>query len=153
MDIREDDLTHPQTLALLRLHLAGMQANSPEDNVFALDLAGLRQPDITVWTSWRDGQIAGIAALRQRDAISGEIKSMRTHPDHLRRGVAARLLTHVLATGMSRGLSHFCLETGTGASFEPALALYRRFGFLPGPAFQPYQPSAFNQFFHLETGD
>ena len=149
MDIREDDLTHPQTLALLRLHLSGMQANSPADNVFALDLTGLRQPDITVWTLWRDGEAAGIAALRWRDVHSGEIKSMRTHPAHLRCGVAARLLTHLLAAGRARGLTHFCLETGTGATFEPALALYRRFGFRPGQAFPPYQPSAFNQFFHL----
>ena len=78
MDIREDDLSHPQTIALLRLHLAGMHANSPPGHVFALDLSGLKTPDITVWTLWRDDRALGIGALRQLDAQGGEIKSMRT---------------------------------------------------------------------------
>ena len=43
------------------------------------------------------------------------------------------------------------LETGTGSSFEPALALYRQRGFVNGPAFADYpQDSSFNQFLHLD---
>jgi putative acetyltransferase len=41
------------------------------------------------------------------------------------------------------------LETGSGPAFEPALALYRRNGFIDGEAFGSYQPSEFNQFLHL----
>lgn len=149
MEIREDDLTHPQVQSLLRLHLQGMQAGSPPGHVFALDLTGLRQPDITVWSVWRDGQVAGIGALRQLDPANGEIKSMRTHPAHLRQGVAARLLDHMVAEAERRGLERLSLETGSGAAFEPALALYRHRGFRPGPAFGDYTASAFNQFFHL----
>lgn len=48
MEIRQDDLTHPLTLDLLRLHLAGMHVHSPPGAVFALDLSGLRRPDVTV---------------------------------------------------------------------------------------------------------
>lgn len=152
MEIREDDLTHPQVQDLLRLHLQGMQAGSPAGHVFALDLSGLRQPDITVWSLWRGGQAAGIGALRQLDPATGEIKSMRTHPDHLRRGVAAGLLEHIIAEARRRGLQRLSLETGSGAAFEPALALYRRRGFSAGPAFGDYAASAFNQFFHLPLG-
>ena len=36
------ELTHPQVLALLEEHLAGMRAASPPECVFALDLDGLR---------------------------------------------------------------------------------------------------------------
>ena len=43
-----------------------------------------------------------------------------------------------------------CLETGTGPAFEPAIALYRNHGFVPGPAFGAYAPSEFNQFLYLE---
>lgn len=42
MHIRVDDLSGEQTRELLRLHLAGMHANSPPESVFALDLSGLR---------------------------------------------------------------------------------------------------------------
>jgi putative acetyltransferase len=75
---------------------------------------------------------------------------MRTHPDFLRQGVAAQLLEHIIAVARERGLSRLSLETGSGPSFEPALALYRRRGFKDGEAFADYQRSEFNQFLHLD---
>ncbi|HUB90712.1 MAG TPA: GNAT family N-acetyltransferase [Dyella sp.] len=149
MDIRPDDLSSPATQALLRLHLSGMHANSPPGHVFALDLSGLKAPNVTVWSAWNGGDICGISALKQLDANAGEIKSMRTHPDYLRRGVAAALLEHMIDEARRRGLRRLSLETGSGASFEPALALYRRRGFVNGEAFSDYQKSDFNQFLHL----
>ena len=41
------------------------------------------------------------------------------------------------------------LETGSGSAYEPALALYRRCGFVNGERFGDYEASAFNQFLHL----
>jgi GNAT superfamily N-acetyltransferase len=98
MEIREDDLSGQQTQALLRLHLSGMAHTSPPGHSFALDLTGLRAPGVTVWSVWDGDAICGIGALKQHDAAMGEVKSMRTHPDHLRRGVAALLLEHILST-------------------------------------------------------
>lgn len=148
-DIRTDDLSHPSTRALLALHLRGMQANSPAESVFALDLSGLQQPNISIWTAWRDGDAIGVAALRRLDGRQGELKSMRTHPDHLRQGVAAALLERVIAEARAEGLTRLSLETGSGDAFEPALAFYRRRGFTNGEAFGDYEASAFNQFLHL----
>lgn len=150
LDIREDDLAGEQTRALLALHLKGMHASSPPGHVFALDLSGLKTPDVTVWTAWRAGRVCGIAALRQLGDGAGEVKSMRTHPDHLRQGVAAALLDHVISEAKARGLKTLSLETGSGPAFEPALALYRRRGFRDGGAFGDYVASDFNQFLHLE---
>jgi putative acetyltransferase len=149
MDIRVDDLSSPATLALLRLHLMGMHASSPPGHVFALDLSGLKAPNVTVWSAWQGEAICGIGALKQFDATSGEIKSMRTHPDYLRRGVAAALLEHIIGQARARGLRRLSLETGSGEAFEPALALYRRRGFINGEAFSDYEKSDFNQFLHL----
>jgi putative acetyltransferase len=149
LHIRPDDLTGEATQALLRLHLAGMQASSPPDSVFALDLSGLRAPGVSVWSAWHAGRIAGIAALRQLGAGAAELKSMRTHPDFLRQGVAAALLEHVIAVARERGIGRLSLETGSGAAFEPALALYRGRGFVDGEAFAEYRRSDFNQFLHL----
>lgn len=150
LDIRRDDLSGQPTRDLLALHLRGMHAYSPPEAVHALDLSALSGPDITVWTVWRGGQIAGIGALRQHTGGVGELKSMRTHPDHLRLGVAAALLEHLIAEARARGLTRLSLETGSGEAFEPALALYRRRGFASGEAFGGYEASDFNQFLHMD---
>jgi putative acetyltransferase len=147
--IRQDDLSGERTRNLLRLHLQGMQANSPAGSVFALDLAGLRVPAVTLWSLWQGDAVAGIAALKDLGDRSGEIKSMRTHPDFLRRGVAAALLDHIVTVARARGMRQLSLETGSGPAFEPALNLYRGRGFIAGDAFADYTRSAFNQFLHL----
>ncbi|WP_374470755.1 GNAT family N-acetyltransferase [Phenylobacterium sp.] len=149
MEIREDDLTGEPTRALLALHLAGMHANSPPGHVFALDLSGLQQPNVTVWTAWDAGSVAGVGALKVLQDGTGEVKSMRTHPDHLRKGVGAAILERIIDEARVRGLSRLSLETGSGPSFEPALSLYRKRGFANGEAFSDYEASPFNQFLHL----
>lgn len=148
--IRIDDLSSDAVRDLLRLHLAGMHAASPPGSVFALDVSGLRDRAVTVWTLWRGEQVAGIAALKMLDARAGEIKSMRTHPDHLRRGVAEAMLRHIVAEARTRGLVRLSLETGSGPAFEPALTLYRRHGFANGGPFADYAQSDFNRFLHLD---
>lgn len=147
--IRPDDLSSAPTRALLALHLAGMQADSPPDAVFALDLSGLQAPGIQVWTAWDGDSLAGVAALRTLADGTGELKSMRTHPDHLRRGVAAALLRHIIGRARRAGMTRLSLETGSGASFDAALTLYRGHGFVDGAPFGDYERSAFNQFLHL----
>jgi putative acetyltransferase len=152
MEIRPDDLSSSATQALVRLHLMEMHANSPPSQAFALDLSGLRGPGLTVWSAWEGDQIVGMGALKEIEASSGEVKSMRTHPKHLRRGVASALLEHIVSESLARGYIRLSLETGTGPAFEPALALYRRRGFVNGSPFSDYTRSDFNQFMHLELG-
>lgn len=128
-----------------------MHESSPPGTSFALDLGGLQSPDVTVWSGWVGPRVAGIGALKDLRDGCGEVKSMRTHPDFLRQGVAAQLLEHIIQAARDRGMRRLSLETGTGPCFEPALALYRRRGFLTGPAFADYpRDSSFNQFFHLD---
>ena len=148
--VREDDVTDPQTLELLALHLSGMRADSPAGNVFALDLSGLRVPEVTVWSAWSASKIASIGALKILPDGNGEVKSMRTHPDFIRKGAATVILEHVISTARARGLQRLSLETGSGAKFEAALALYRRKGFRFGEPFANYQANGFSQFFHLD---
>ena len=66
---------------------------------------------------------------------------MRTHPDFLRRGVAAALLEHIIGVARTKGMTRLSLETGSGAYFEPAVSLYRRRGFVDGAAFADYERS------------
>lgn len=147
--IVEDDLNGAQTLALLELHLRGMYESSPPEAVFALDLSGLRDPAVTIWGAWAGDRLAAIGALKMLGSGEAEVKSMRTHPDFLRRGAAAALLDHVVETARARGVQRLSLETGRGPAFEPALAMYRRRGFVDGGPFSDYQPNDFSQFLHL----
>jgi putative acetyltransferase len=150
MIILPGDFENPQVLALLRLHLAGMHATSPPESVNAFDLSGLQASDVSVYTAWRADKLLGMAALRELDADTGEIKSMRTDPAHLREGVAKALLDHILSVANGRGYRRLSLETGSGEAFEPALGLYRKNGFVSGEAFGGYEATPFNQFLHLD---
>lgn len=150
IDIRADDVTGDAVLALLALHLAGMHASSPPEAVFALDTSGLRAADVSVWTAWHSGKLLGIGALKALGADHGEVKSMRTHPAHLRKGVAAALLTHIVEVASARRYARLSLETGTTVDFAAGHALYHRFGFVDGEPFADYKRNAFSRFMHLD---
>lgn len=148
-ELRVDDLAGAQVRALLEYHLRQMHVHSPPGSVFALDLGGLKAPGMTVWSAWRGDALVAIGALKDWGDGTGELKSMRTHPEHLRQGAAAAVLEHIIAEARTRSLRRLSLETGSGEAFEPALALYRKRGFRNGPAFGDYVASDFNQFLHL----
>jgi len=145
-DIRRDDVSRPEVVALIRLHLASMHAQSPPESVHALGLDALRKPDVTFWAVWDGGDLAGCGALKELDREHGEIKSMRTAPQHLRKGVAARLMEHILAEAMRRSYRRVSLETGSTEGFDPALKLYERFGFERCGPFADYEDDPFSIF-------
>ena len=129
MEIRIDDLMGPEIAALLDEHLQDMRATSPPESTHALDLEGLRKPDITFWTVWEDGALVGCGAIKELDPAHGEIKSMRTSASHRRKGVATFVLRHILRVAVERGYRRVSLETGSMPFFEPAHRLYRSHGF------------------------
>jgi putative acetyltransferase len=150
LDIRVDDLTGPEIRALLEEHLANMRAISPPESVHALDLAGLRRPEITFWTAWSQGQLVGCGALKQLDPTHGEIKSMRTPQALRRRGAGRALLIHILDTARSRSYRRLSLETGSTEHFRPARTLYESFGFTPCGPFGDYKPDPHSFFMTRE---
>src|SRR5438094_3181660 len=124
MDIRIDDLTGPEIAQLLREHLQNMAQNSPPESMHALSLEELRKPGITFWTAWNRAELLGCGALKELDPQHGEIKSMRTATAHRRKGVAARMLEHILEEARRRNYKRVSLETGSMQAFDPALRLY-----------------------------
>jgi putative acetyltransferase len=137
-EIRPDDLSGPEVAALLREHLDGVAGHSPPESIHALDLDGLRAPDVTFWSVWDGAALVGCGALKELDPDHGELKSMRTASAHLRKGVAATLLRHMLDVARQRAYRRLSLETGSQAAFAPARALYARFGFEPTGPFADY---------------
>ena len=150
MEIRVDDLSGPEVRSLLREHLRNMHLHSPPESVHALDIEGLRRPEVTFWSAWEGGELLGCGALKELDARHGEIKSMRTSAPHLRRGVAARLLEHMLAEARRRGYARLSLETGSAEAFEPARRLYARFGFTYCGPFADYVEDPYSVFMTKE---
>ncbi|XGV94673.1 MAG: GNAT family N-acetyltransferase [Leptolyngbya sp. BL-A-14] len=129
MQIRKDDLTGQKIADFLQEHLENMYEITPPESVHALDLEALRSPDITFWSAWEDDELLGCGALKELDASSGEIKSMRTAIDHRGRGVASKILEHMIQEAKRRGYDCLHLETGSQPEFAPARALYTRYGF------------------------
>lgn len=149
MHIIKDDLTHPKVAALLQEHLEDMYATSPAESVHALDLEKLRKPDITFWTGWQQQDLLGCGALKTLSAQHAEIKSMRTARLHMRKGVASKLLEHIIQQAKARELTRLSLETGSQTFFQPAIALYKRYGFVFCEPFADYQYDPHSKFMTL----
>ncbi|WP_028974230.1 GNAT family N-acetyltransferase [Spirochaeta cellobiosiphila] len=129
MNIIIDDLSSIEIRSLITHHLSEMKAGSPPDSVHALDLNALQDSSVTVWSVWEGNQIAGCGALKELSPTWGELKSMRTAPSFLRKGIASLLLDHMIDTARERGYTRLSLETGSDSSFIPAHKLYQRKGF------------------------
>lgn len=150
MHIEIDDLLRPEVVALLEAHLDLMRAVSPPESVHALDLEALRAPEVTFWTVREDATLLGCGALKELDPGHGEIKSMHTAEAARGRGVARRLLEHILAAARQRDYRRLSLETGSTEDFAAARALYSGFGFIYCGPFADYVLDPFSVFMTLE---
>jgi putative acetyltransferase len=141
-----DDLSSSEVQGLVAEHLAGMHANTPAGHVHALAIDGLRAPEITFWSAWFDGLLCGCGAMKALAGNAGEVKSMRTRPAFLRKGVGQAVLDEIVRTARAREYTHLYLETGTGEPFAAAHALYMRNGFTWCGPFGDYTATEFNVF-------
>ncbi len=154
MHITTANPASPEIRALLEEHMAAMMANSPKGACHFLDIAALQAADVTFWTvrdgDGEDAQLMGCGAMKEIAADHGEIKSMRTHGDHLRKGVGGAMLGHIIRTARERGYTRISLETGSGDYFGAAHALYLRHGFEYCGAFGDYVEDGFACYMTLE---
>ncbi|MET0929722.1 MAG: GNAT family N-acetyltransferase [Aeromicrobium sp.] len=138
LEIRTDDLTGPEVVALLEQHLTEMASHTPICSVHAMDVERLSAPDVTFWSVWSDGRLAGCGALKEIDPTHGEIKSMRTADDFRGQGTGTVILLHLIDVARARGYRRVSLETGSNPPFEPARRLYARHGFVECEPFADY---------------
>ena len=149
MEIHIDDLSGPEIALFLDEHIRDMREVSPPESKHALDMEGLRKPEITFWSVWEGSQLVGCGAIKELDEAHAEIKSMRTHPSCRGRGVASILLSHILHEARLRGYQRVSLETGSMPFFEPARRLYSRHGFTECTAFASYKEDPYSIFMTL----
>lgn len=138
MDIRVDDLTGSEIAELLHEHLRCMAQVSPPESRHALNLDGLKNPEVTFWTIWNGPDLAGCGALKELSGQHAEIKSMRTAYAYQRKGVASQMLRHLIEEAKRREYRRVSLETGSMEYFEPARRLYASFGFVDCGPFEAY---------------
>nr|WP_314444247.1 GNAT family N-acetyltransferase [uncultured Sphingomonas sp.] len=145
-----DELDKPDVEALLALHVAAMHAHSPPEACHVLPGSALADPAITFFTARENGLLLGIGALKRLGSAEGEIKSMRTAPGALGRGVGSAMLSAIIAEARECGYRRLLLETGTTAEFAAANRLYEREGFRDCDAFGGYPESNFTRFLCLD---
>ncbi|WP_175989473.1 GNAT family N-acetyltransferase [Bacillus sp. Marseille-Q1617] len=139
MEMKLDKEIGKEASELIMDHLYNMALHSPPESRHALNIDGLRQPDITFWSAWEGNELVGCGALKELDPEHGEIKSMKTSPSHLRKGVSKSILLHIISVAKERGYLRLSLETGSMAAFVPARKLYESFGFTYCEPFASYR--------------
>ena len=152
MRIVEGGLDDLRVVALLHTHVTRARAETARGSAHALDLDGLRAPDVTFWSAWEDDQVVGVGALRRLSLDHGEVKSMHTAEAARGRGVGSALLLQIIATARARGMTRLSLETGSWSYFLPARALYARHGFVECGPFGDYREDPNSVFMTLGIG-
>jgi putative acetyltransferase len=148
--VHQDDPGSPAARALIERHLAFARANSPPEDVHALDGTGLRDRGVTFF-GIRDGdELVAMGALKELDEDHGEIKSMHTAEEARGRGAGRAMLAHLLGVARVRGYARVSLETGSMAAFAPARALYATAGFVDCGPFAGYGASENSAYMTLE---
>jgi putative acetyltransferase len=136
----EGDFDHPKVLALLDIHVTRARAETGRGSAHALDLSGLKTPDIRFWSLWDGDSLIGLGALKTLSSDHGEVKSMHTTEQARKKGAGSAMLDHILSQAREMGLSRVSLETGSWDYFVPARAFYRRHGFIECGPFADYKP-------------
>ena len=139
-----DDLTSPEVLDLLRLHLDEMFRWTPPEKVHALPPERLRESDMTFFAAWSGDELAAVGALKDLGDARGEIKSMRAAPAFRGKGAGEALLLRLLDEAKGRGYEWIGLETGRPEPFQPAIRLYEKHGFAECAPFGDYVSDEFS---------
>lgn len=150
MQVTTGDLNNPKLQSLLIYHFQDLQSKSTPETSFVLDLSALRKPNITIYTVWEGDELLGCGAIKELDSTHGEIKSMRTAPEHLRKGVARVLVQHMITEAKRRKYNRLSLETGTVAAFANAKRLYEGCGFERCEPFADYVAHEDNMFMTIK---
>ena len=146
MKIIVDDLSGPEIAEFLDEHVQEMRAITPLESKHALDLDGLRKPEITFWSVMDDDTLVGCGAIKRLDEGHAELKSMRTAPTRKGSGIASHLLEHIITEARQMGFTRLSLETGAAEFFRPARKLYEKFGFDYCEPFADYRPDPHSVF-------
>jgi putative acetyltransferase len=139
--ISTDDPLADDVRELLERHLAYAHANTAPEDVHALDVDALLDPSVTFFSFRVDGELRGVAALKQLDGQHAEIKSMHTAEAARGQGIGRAMVDHLIGVAREAGYRRVSLETGAGPAFAAARRLYASASFTPCGPFADYGAS------------
>jgi putative acetyltransferase len=140
-------LAAPEVVRLLNVHVSTAHAQTAPRSAHALDIPGLMAPEISFWSAWEEGNLLAVGAMKRLSKTHGEVKSMHTAEAARRRGIGSAMLQHIVDAARDSGVTKLSLETGSSAYFQPAVALYKRYGFVECAPFDRYRPDPNSIFF------
>ncbi|HEY4390134.1 MAG TPA: GNAT family N-acetyltransferase [Paenibacillus sp.] len=73
-------------------------------------------------------ELLGVISISTEASVHLSITRLMVHPEHMREGIGAALVSYIL--DRYDDFRHFTVTAGTLNT--PAVALYRKFGFMPG---------------------
>ena len=149
VEIGVDDPNAEDVRELLRRHMEFAKANTPPEDVHALEVSQLVDPGLTFYSYRRDGELLAVGALKQLDGRHAELKSMHTAAEARRSGVGRAMVEHLIGVARDHGFRRASLETGSTQAFAAARSLYAQAGFTPCGPFGDYPPGRGNTFMTL----
>ena len=87
----------------------------------------LGDPGSHFWVADVDGEVKGMVGVQRRDEEEAELRRMSVAADTRRRGIGWKLLETVEAFCREKGYRRISLSTVT--QLQPAIAMYRKFGY------------------------
>ncbi len=132
------DLDAPDVRTLLTRHAERARAETGRGSAHALDVDGLKTPEIAVFAVYDHDALIGAGALKRLSGAHGELKAMHIAEARRRTGAGSALVEHLVDEARRRGLTQVSLETGSWPYFEAARALYAKHGFAECGPFEGY---------------
>lgn len=145
-EVNKTSFSEPIVQELVKFHHVKMLQTGPKDEVFALDLNALQQPDITGFAAWSGSELLGVGAFKTHYGF-GEIKAMRTVPNKLRLGVGSSILMNIESFAISEGVELIKLETGSSSYFVAANAFYKKHNYTLCRPFANYEHNGVSLFY------
>jgi putative acetyltransferase len=108
---------------------------NPPEQRHGLSLEAIFQPHIFFFVAYRYHEPLGCGGIALLPGFA-EVKRMYVRPAERGRGVANAIMERLIEE--TRAAGRDCLRLETGASFAAANRFYRRWGFAPCAAFEPY---------------
>jgi putative acetyltransferase len=143
VEIAEENPDQPAVIALIRAADAYLEGLYPPEENYLLDIARLREPDVTFLVARLNGEVVGCGAMVRYPGY-GEIKRMFVDPSRRGHGIGRRLVQRLEQVAATAKLRLLRLETGTRQ--PEALGLYRAVGYVECGPFGDYRAGEFNLF-------
>ncbi|MFP1643254.1 GNAT family N-acetyltransferase [Pontitalea aquivivens] len=138
--ITQEHPVQPDLALLHARHTQAMHADTPPESIHMLPAEALAASGIWFFVMREAGMALGMGAFKRIDAAHAEIKSMHVLSEARGRGLARRLLDHLMASARAAGFARLSLETGAQPSFAAARVLYAQAGFAECGPFEGYGP-------------